>query len=116
MWANLTWSWDWGDATAVGTGNGPSHAWADDTPGPYTITVTVTDPQSATGTDTYVVTINNVAPTINTLPALFADEGVQWTYQAGSFDPGADPANWDALPELPAERLGGRKRPRDLDA
>jgi PKD repeat protein len=97
--ANLTWSWNWGDGTANGVGESPSHEWDDE--GSYTVTATATDPGGLSGSDTYGVTISNVAPTIVTNPSAFAEEGVQYTYQAGATDPGADTISWTLAPSAP---------------
>ncbi|MBI5000831.1 MAG: PKD domain-containing protein [Euryarchaeota archaeon] len=56
----LTYSWDFGDG-ATGTGATPTHVYGDN--GVYTVTLTVTDVEGLTGTDTCIVTVNNVAPT-----------------------------------------------------
>lgn len=74
---------------------GLSHIYADDTGSPFTVTVTVTDDDGGIGTDTLIVTVNNVPPVISEidlptapveigipmdLHAIFTDEGVQDTH------------------------------------
>jgi PKD repeat protein len=98
--ANLTWSWDWDDGTPNGIGAGTSHAWDDE--GTFTVEATVADPSGLTGSDTLVVTINNVAPTIVTSPGGFADEGVLYSYSANATDPGADTITWSLSTSSPA--------------
>ncbi|NQW18354.1 MAG: CSLREA domain-containing protein, partial [Chloroflexi bacterium] len=75
---------NWGDASpntsatiaASGPGTGTlqgAHVYADN--GTYTATVTVTDDENAATSDTLVVTVNNVAPTVNAGADQTADEG-----------------------------------------
>ena len=56
-------TWDYGDGTPVVSGTlTPTHAFADD--GTYTVTLTVQDDDGAPVSETLLVTVNNVAPTI----------------------------------------------------
>ena len=89
----VTIAWDFGDGvTATGTLT-PSHAYADD--GAYTVTLTITDELGGAGTDTLLVTVNNVAPALTpiadqsviagqplTLTAVYADPGLLDTQTA----------------------------------
>ncbi|MHB1135156.1 MAG: PKD domain-containing protein, partial [Chloroflexota bacterium] len=69
-----------------------SHTYADN--GSYTVTVTVDD-GTATGTDTVLVTVNNVAPSVNAGAATVTISAGGTFSQSGSFtDPGAD--TWQA--------------------
>lgn len=94
---------NWGDGTGeiagsvsqstsgsggVGTISG-NHRYADD--GTYTVTVTVTTATGATSSDTFTVTVNNVAPTLAPLsgPAIVIP-GQPLTYSANFSDPGFD--------------------------
>ena len=54
--------WDFGDGAAVQNTLDPTHTYADD--GIYTVTLTVTDKDNASGADTLLVTVSNVAPTV----------------------------------------------------
>jgi PKD repeat protein len=56
-------AWDFGDgATASGTLT-PTHVYADNSV--YTVTLTVADDNGGVGSDTLLVTVNNVAPTVS---------------------------------------------------
>jgi len=58
--------------------------------GTYTVTVAVTDNDGGTGSDTALVTVGNLAPTVNAGPDAAIASGGTFT-SAGSFsDPGAD--------------------------
>ncbi|MAF51695.1 MAG: hypothetical protein CL694_01555 [Chloroflexi bacterium] len=96
---------DWGDgATSTATVNksgaagtlSASHVYVDDEGSPFTVTVTVTDNVNVSGTDSFLVTVNNLNPTVNAggdqqvatgtpvtlAPATFGDVGVQDTHSA----------------------------------
>ncbi|MCP3950789.1 MAG: PKD domain-containing protein, partial [Desulfobacterales bacterium] len=80
-------TWDFGDGTPVVSGTlTPSHVYADD--GAYTVTLTVVDNDGGIGGDTLVVTVNNVAPTVEAGPDQTVNEGDTVNF-AGSF---TDPA------------------------
>lgn len=84
----VDYAWDFGDGETA-TGPTPSHAFADD--GAYTVTLTVTDEGGMTDTDTVVVTVTNVAPTI--VVAADPAEGespLTVAFTATTSDPGAD--------------------------
>ena len=67
---------------------GLSHLYADD--GPYTVEVTVGDDDNASSTDTVIVTVNNVAPTVDAGTGGTIDEGGTFTSSGSFSDPGDD--------------------------
>ncbi len=91
----------WTGTVDYGDGTGPqpltlnaggsfvlSHTYADD--GVYNVTVAITDDDGGVGSDTALVTVNNVAPAVDAGPDTTIDEGDTFV-SAGSFtDPGAD--------------------------
>ncbi len=85
---------DWGDGTieavpVVGGTASASHAYADD--GVYVATVTVTDDGGDSAQDALVVTVENVAPTIQLSGAASVEEGSPYTLTLGAVtDPGDD--------------------------
>src|SRR5262249_52758464 len=90
-----------GQAISDGTGRNFSFTPRDN--GTYTVTFTVTDKDGGVGTDTAVITVNNVAPTVNAGPDGTAVESAPTVgapnpndfVGSGSFsDPGAD--TWTA--------------------
>ncbi|WP_404791342.1 PKD domain-containing protein [Altericista sp. CCNU0014] len=83
-----TLTWDFGDGSAPITGTlTPTHIYADN--GTYTVSFTVTDKDGGSTTDTLVVTVNNVAPTIATLNGpVTLSEGDTATFSATATDPG----------------------------
>ncbi|MEE9152176.1 MAG: PKD domain-containing protein, partial [Thermoplasmata archaeon] len=109
---DLTFTWNWGDGTSdtiniyyndgVGPDPDPSplgtypfsatdtvdHIYGDD--GVYTITLTVEDDDSGVKTDTKTVTINNVAPNIDSVSAPDGDEGALVSFSSTATDPGSD--------------------------
>ena len=89
----LSYRWAFGDG-ATGAGQSLSHTYNDD--GIYSATLTVTDDRGASGTDTAIVTIHNVAPSVTAPGNQTADEGAAASFSLGSFaDPGDD-APWAA--------------------
>jgi PKD repeat protein len=71
------------DGTVLG-----SHIYGDN--GVFMVTVTVTDDDGGVGSDTFTVTVNNVAPTIQPFGPFSKDEGSQLDLAATSTDPGSD--------------------------
>lgn len=73
-----------------------SHVFGDD--GDYHVVVTVTDSQAAADDDTFTVTVDNVAPTVDAGPDQAADPGEQVDFSGGFTDPGGDDTHtveWD---------------------
>ena len=81
----LTYSWDFGDGT-TDQGSSVSHVFADN--GDFTVEVTVTDDDGGSTSTSSVVSIANVAPTIDSMvgPST-ADEGQAVAFSAGVSDP-----------------------------
>jgi len=88
---SLALSWSFGDGQA-GTGTAPTHTYAQN--GTYTVVLTATDPLGLVGTASTTVTVNNVAPTIESfsLPST-AVSGVPVSASGTFTDPGPD-APW----------------------
>jgi PKD repeat protein len=105
----FTYSIDWGDGTAVDTGAATivaqgdrglptiatfagAHTYADN--GVYTVTLTVVDDDGGIGVDTFLVTVNNVAPVLTGIDTpLVVDEGELFslaTLGVALADPGFD--------------------------
>ena len=82
----LTYVWDMGDGSTV-TGDSVTYAYADD--GVFTVTVTVSDDAGATDTSSAVITVDNVAPTIDALTGdLSGFEGQLLSWTATTSDAG----------------------------
>jgi len=89
--AAVTFSWDWGDGSLLDSGLGltsPPHEYADD--GSYTITLVASDQYGGSATESFEVAVQNVAPTFTATPLETATEGVSYSAQFSSTDPGAD--------------------------
>ena len=84
----LNYTWDFGDGE-VATGKDVSHTFANN--GSYTITATVTDDDGAATSSTIEVTVNNVAPVIDSLTGdTNINEGDTAQFKASATDPGDD--------------------------
>jgi hypothetical protein len=70
------------------TGPTPTHIYGDD--GIYTVTLKVTDNQSLSDTDTCIVTVNNLAPTIKPIGPFMVDEDFPFPFNGNATDPGSD--------------------------
>lgn len=85
-----TFEWDFADGTTSDASLTPSHTYTDN--GTYTVQLTVTDDSGDTGSDSIVITVDNVAPVVEAGPDTDIDEGGtveldQATYSdAGSSD------------------------------
>jgi PKD repeat protein len=83
----LTYSWNFGDTTIPKIGQTVNHTFADN--GTYNVILTVTDKDGAVTTQTLVVTVDNVAPTIvNIVKPTIIKEGESATFSATATDPG----------------------------
>ncbi|HOG45150.1 MAG TPA: Ig-like domain repeat protein [Anaerolineae bacterium] len=87
--ATLRYEWAFGDGT-TGTGQTPAHTYARS--GSYIATLTITDGYGASDSDTAVVTVRNVAPTLSGQFDQLAAEGTLTSFNLGRFaDPGPGP-------------------------
>jgi len=97
----LTYSWNFGDGTTASGDLNPTHTYGDD--GVYTVTLTVSDGDGGVTSDSLMVTVDNVDPTVT--PMSFSQPNGQFilpqvhelTFRASSADPGSDDATfvWD---------------------
>ncbi len=102
-WEDFTASVDWGDGTSGSpavsevpggpgvptTGTVPaSHIYADN--GNYTVTVSVCDDDGGCGSDSLVVGVGNVPPTVDPVPDQTVDEGSGLDLMSSFSDPGFD--------------------------
>lgn len=86
----VSYNWDFGDGT-TGSGVGVSHTYADE--GVYTATLTVMDTAGHTASDTAMVTVNNVVPSVvrvmtpveSVLPGVVVSTGADFS-DPGIFD------------------------------
>ncbi len=97
----LTWTWSWGDGTPNTSGATPSHAFVDD--GTFTVVATADDSDGGSDSDSAVVTVTNVAPTITSTAPGAASEGIAWQHLASATDPGfLDVMTWSVSASAPA--------------
>ncbi len=83
----MSWEWDFGDG---GTDSGETPTYTYDDNGIYTVTLTVTDDDGGVGSDTLIVTVNNVAPTVNAGSDQTVNEGDTVLFTGSFSDSGAD--------------------------
>ncbi|CAG0926758.1 hypothetical protein PLCT1_00142, partial [Planctomycetaceae bacterium] len=79
--------WDFGDSSTASGSLTPSHVYADN--GTYTVTLTVTDKDGGFDSDTLIVTVNNVAPTVEAGLDQMANEGSPVDFNGSFTDPGS---------------------------
>ncbi|AFZ38163.1 outer membrane adhesin like protein (plasmid) [Stanieria cyanosphaera PCC 7437] len=91
----LIYTWNFGDGSDVVTGETVTHTFANN--GVYEATLTVEDDDGAATTQTITITVNNVAPIIETETTKTADEGESLEFLATLSDPGDDEltVTWD---------------------
>lgn len=82
----LTWTWDFGDGSST-TGDTVTHVWGDN--GVWTVIVSVSDGTDVTS-QSFVVTTNNVNPTIGGTPPTDAQDYTTYTFTPSLTDPGFD--------------------------
>jgi PKD repeat protein len=78
--------WNFGDGATVSGTLTPTHVYPDN--GVYTVTLTVTDSDGDSGTDSLVVTVQNVAPTVNAGSDQTVNQGDAVNFSGGFTDPG----------------------------
>lgn len=86
--------WDFGDGDSVSGTLTPNHIFKDN--GIYTVTLTVTDDDGGVGFDTLIITVDNVAPTVEI--AKIGSEGVIVSFSGTFTDPGIEDTHtfeWD---------------------
>src|SRR6185436_3800056 len=83
----LSYQWNFGDG-ATATNAAPTHVYADN--GVYTVSLTVSDGHGGTTSASIVVTVVNVAPTLNLSGADTVNEASTYTLNLGASDPGQD--------------------------
>lgn len=91
-------SWDWGDGTVdVGSEPGRQHSYGDD--GARTLLVTATDTFGAQATLVVSLIVDNIAPSITTVPPGSATEGQVYAVPLTRSDPADanDPPQWSLL-------------------
>lgn len=83
-----TWSFSWsfGDGTVLPAALASSHVYVDE--GSFNAVLTVTDDDMGVGTDTAVVTVQNVAPIITSSPPTVVSQGGALSYTLTYVDPG----------------------------
>jgi uncharacterized delta-60 repeat protein len=91
-----SWSIDWGDSVEIVAGNpaGVTHTYADGA-NSYTVNATATDEDGTFASNSIVVAVDNVAPTLAISGSASVDEGSVYTLSLSSSDPGDDTiASW----------------------
>jgi PKD repeat protein len=89
-------AWDFGDGAAADGTLNPAHAYADD--GVHEVTLTVEDDDGGVGSDTLVVTVDNVPPEVEAGPNRVVNEGDDVAFVGAFTDPGVQDTHmieWD---------------------
>jgi PKD repeat protein len=81
----VSWVWTFGDGGTSSIQN-PSHTYGDD--GFYTVTLTVVDDDGSVSSISYVITIENVAPSVVAGNDVITDEGTTISFSGAFTDPG----------------------------
>lgn len=89
--ATLAYRWDLSGTIVEGTAT-PTHTWADD--GDYPVVLTVTEENGLFGEEATVVSVSNVAPTIDVAPDAVIALGQTAALSASFTDAGAEDAPW----------------------
>lgn len=87
----FAWSVSSTNGQVIASGSGPSFTFTPSDQGTYSVTLRATDDDTGTATDTVVVTVNDVAPTITLSAPSTAREGEPYTVSFTTVEPGADP-------------------------
>ncbi|MFC1602205.1 PKD domain-containing protein [Pseudomonadota bacterium] len=83
-----TYSWDFGDGKSSSGSLTPSHAYTDN--GVYTVKLSVKDSDGDIGSDTLIVTVSNVAPTVDAGNDQTGGQGEELSFSGKFADPGTD--------------------------
>ncbi len=81
-----TYAWSFGDGGMADGTLAPSHTYVED--GTYTVTLTVTNANSESSSDSLLVTVNNVAPSVDAGPDQTSNEGDKVSFASSFTDPG----------------------------
>ena len=92
-------AWTFGDGTGASTA-AATHTYADN--GVFNAQFAVTDDDGDVGTDTAVITVRNVAPTITSMPGASADVSVAYNYALTFTDPGVNDTHTCSAEVAPA--------------
>ncbi len=91
---SISYTWDFGDGASQQVGNPIAYSWELD--GHYTVTVIASDDSGATSMDTSLITVHNLAPSIDqvSLPPGPHNEGESVLFSIQASDAGNDPLNY----------------------
>jgi PKD repeat protein len=81
-----TFNWDLGDGTIISDILNPTHSYVDN--GVYTVTLSATDDDGGSDSDTAIITVNNIAPTVDAGTDQIVDEGDLVSFSGSFTDPG----------------------------
>jgi len=87
---SITWHVSASNGQVIADGHGPGMSFTALDNGLYTVTYTVLDDDGGSASDTMLVTVNNVAPTVNGGPDKNGNEGSAYSFTAVGSDVAAD--------------------------